>query len=136
MSGKPRRRVVDHIIRSTNSVGELLALYLGMVVLSGLAFAYFEHKTIPDALWWAVVTTTTTGYGDLTPVSWAGRMIAAFVMLISILFVLPLLIGHIATALIENRDAFTHDEQEALKAEIAALRADLAKLAASRGSES
>jgi hypothetical protein len=47
MSGKPRRRVVDHIIRSTNSVGELLALYLGIVVVSGLAFAYFEHKTIP-----------------------------------------------------------------------------------------
>ena len=135
MSEKPRKRVVDYIIASTNSVGELLALYLVVVVLSGLAFAYFEHRTIPDALWWAVVTTTTTGYGDLTPVSWAGRLIAAFVMLGSILFVLPLLIGHIAAKLIENRDAFTHEEQEALKAEIAALRADLAKLAAARGSE-
>ena len=135
MSEKPRKRVVDYIIASTNSVGELLLLYLLVVVVSGLGFAYFEHRTIPEALWWAVVTTTTTGYGDLTPVSWAGRLIAAFVMLGSILFVLPLLIGHIAAKLIENRDAFTHDEQEALKAEIAALRADLAKLAAARGSE-
>jgi voltage-gated potassium channel len=133
VTDKPRKRIVDHIIERTNSVGELLALYLGLVVISGLAFAYFEHKTVSEALWWAVVTTTTTGYGDLTPVSWAGRLIAAVVMLSSILFVLPLLIGHIAARLIENQDAFTHHEQEELKAEIAALRADLAKLLEHRG---
>jgi voltage-gated potassium channel len=92
----------------------------------------FRALTISEALWWAVVTTTTTGYGDLTPVSWPGRLIAAVVMLSSILFVLPLLIGHIAAKLIENQDAFTHHEQEELKAEIAALRADLARLVAAR----
>ena len=133
MTGKPRKRVVDYIIASTNSVGELLTLYLGLVILSGLAFAYFEHKSVSEAMWWAVVTTTTTGYGDLTPVTWAGRLIAAAVMLGSILFVLPLLIGHIAAKLIENQDAFTHHEQELLKAEIVALRADVAKLLAAQG---
>jgi voltage-gated potassium channel len=132
---KPRKRIVDHIIARTNSVGELLALYLGVILAAALAFAYFEHKSIGDALWWAVVTTTTTGYGDLSPVTLAGRVIAAAVMLLSILLVLPLLIGHIATTLIENRDLFSHDEQEALKAEIAALRADLAKLLEERRSE-
>ena len=133
MTDKPRKRVVDYIIASTNSVGELLALYLGLVILSGMAFAYFEDKTIAEAMWWAVVTTTTTGYGDLTPASWAGRLIAAVVMLGSILFVLPLLIGHIAAKLIENQDAFTHHEQELLKAEVIALRADVAKLLAAQG---
>ena len=135
MNEKPRKRIVDYIIARTNSVGELLALYLGVILTAAVAFAYFEHKSIGDALWWAVVTTTTTGYGDLSPVTLAGRVIAAAVMLLSILLVLPLLIGHIATTLIENRDIFSHDEQEALKAEIAALRADLAKLLAERTSE-
>jgi voltage-gated potassium channel len=132
---KPRKRVVDYIIKSTNSVGELLLLYLALVVVSGLAFAWFEHKSVGDGLWWAVVTTTTTGYGDLSPASLAGRLTGAATMMISILIVLPLLIGHIAARLIENHDAFTHEEQEMLKAEIIALRADLARLAASRASE-
>jgi len=132
---RSRKRVVDYIVACTNSVGELLALYFGVVLLGGLGFAYFEHKTIGEAMWWAVVTTTTTGYGDLTPATWPGRLIAGAVMLFSILFVLPLLIGHIATTLIENRDVFSDSEQEAMKAELAAIRAELAKLAAARETE-
>lgn len=129
---KPRKRAVDYLIAGTNSVGELLFIYFVMVVLAGAGFSYFEHKPFGDALWWAVVTTTTTGYGDFTPVSWPGRIIAAVVMLSSILLVLPLLIGHVAMALIENRDAFTHEEQEQMKADLAGIRSELAKLNASK----
>lgn len=37
-----------------------------------------------DALWWALVTTTTVGYGDFTPVTIPGRLIAAVLMLVGI----------------------------------------------------
>jgi voltage-gated potassium channel len=37
-----------------------------------------------DALWWAIVTTTTVGYGDISPMTEGGRIIAAFLMLTGI----------------------------------------------------
>ena len=42
--------------------------------------------TIGDALWWAVVTTTTVGYGDVSPVTGEGRLIAVGLMIVGIGF--------------------------------------------------
>lgn len=132
---RPRKRAIDYVIKATNSIRELLLLYVAMILLAAAAFGYFEQKSFGDALWWAIVTTTTTGYGDLTPVTLPGRLIASFVMLAAILFVLPLLIGYIATTLIQNRDAYTHEEQEKMMAELTAIRAELARLSARLPSE-
>ncbi len=135
-SAMPRKRFVDHFLSGANSIGELLLIYAGLVVIAAVGFAFFEGKSFGDALWWSVVTTTTTGYGDISPQTLGGRVMAGFVMLTAILFVLPLLIGRIAMAMIENRDAFTHEEQEAMKAELAAIRAELTRLNAARDSQS
>jgi voltage-gated potassium channel len=51
---------------------------------------------VPSALWWAVVTLTTTGYGDVVPITPLGRMVAAMVM-ISGLGVFGLWTGIMAT---------------------------------------
>ena len=45
-----------------------------------------HYPTIGSGLWWAVQTTTTVGYGDNVPTSYAGRFLAAFVMLVGIGF--------------------------------------------------
>lgn len=41
-------------------------------------------ESIPNALWWAVVTLTTTGYGDVYPATVLGKIAAGFIMLFGI----------------------------------------------------
>jgi voltage-gated potassium channel len=59
-----------------------------MTVLGGgAAFAAVEPEqqlSTWDGVWWAIVTVTTVGYGDLAPQTDAGRLIAIAVMLIGI----------------------------------------------------
>lgn len=40
--------------------------------------------TLPEGLWWALVTSTTVGYGDLFPVSPEGRVVAGVLMIVGI----------------------------------------------------
>ena len=44
-------------------------------------------QSVGDALWWAVVTTTTVGYGDVSPVTGEGRLIAVALMVVGIGFI-------------------------------------------------
>jgi voltage-gated potassium channel len=68
-----------------------VALIVSMlwVIASAVVFC-FEHgknpnmQTLPECLWWGVVTLTGVGYGDLFPVTGEGRVIAAIFMLTGI----------------------------------------------------
>lgn len=69
-----------------NTNGFKYALFLtAAAVLAGAAgISITEGMSFSDAMWWSFVTATTVGYGDLSPSSNAGRLIAVLLMLTGI----------------------------------------------------
>lgn len=75
---------------STEGVKDAAVLALMVVLGGGTAFAAVEEEqrlTAWDGVWWAITTVTTVGYGDITPKTDAGRIIAIAIMLVGVGFV-------------------------------------------------
>ncbi len=83
---------LQHILRKEN-ISILFGYALSISIITSLLFYHFEHginkgiKDYYDSLWWTIVTFTTVGYGDISPVSAAGRIIAVFAMILGIGFI-------------------------------------------------
>jgi voltage-gated potassium channel len=82
----------------------VLVLFLMVLFLASVAVYFVERDaqpalfgSLPSAMWWAVVTLTTTGYGDAVPITPFGRLFAAVVMICG-LGVFGLWTGILATA--------------------------------------
>ena len=72
-------------------LASVLVLFLIVLFLASALMHVVEREgqpvgfgTLPQSLWWAVVTLTTTGYGDVVPQTVVGHLIAALVMICGI----------------------------------------------------
>lgn len=72
-------------------LASVLALFLIVLFLSSAAMLVIERSvqpgafnSMPQALWWAVVTLTTTGYGDKVPITQLGHLVGGVVMIFGI----------------------------------------------------
>ena len=105
---------------------------LGTIFLTVLAGAVqstidtHDFKTFWDGTWWAVVTVSTVGYGDVYPTSVAGRIVAMIVMLVGVGF-LAVLTATIASFFVKSDRS---EETTALTATLARIEADLAAVKA------
>lgn len=88
----PALQLFVAVIRNESRVllSALLAMTVNWVLVSAIIFA-LEHKaqpevfsSMPQAMWWAIVTMATVGYGDIVPVSAAGRVFGGIVMVLGI----------------------------------------------------
>lgn len=74
----------------------VLIITCGIVLLGSAMIIYFEKMDVEDALWWSFVTATTVGYGDISPRTVGGRIVASVLMLAGIGFI-GVLTGNIAS---------------------------------------
>ncbi|KQK73906.1 Potassium voltage-gated channel subfamily C member 2 [Amazona aestiva] len=95
-------RVLGHTLRASTNEFLLLIIFLALGVLIFATMIYYaervgaqpndpsasEHtqfKNIPIGFWWAVVTMTTLGYGDMYPRTWSGMLVGALCALAGVL---------------------------------------------------
>ena len=106
-------RAIDRFKRAFLLVKEELLLYLGatalMVFLASVGIYYFENEAQPErfasifhCMWWAIVTLTTVGYGDIYPITVGGRIFTAIILFLG-LGIVAVPTGLLASALSETR---------------------------------
>jgi voltage-gated potassium channel len=101
-----------HRVFSLEGLRYVAVLAAVTILAGGAAFASVEqHETTGDGLYWAITTMTTVGYGDLSPTTTGGKMLAAVVMIVGIGFVAVL------TGAVEQRFLAPQIERETTEVE-------------------
>ncbi len=119
MGGRSLNMLARHTLRATL----LIALFL--IVSIGTLVAAIEPKfvTIWDGLWWAVVTISTVGYGDLTPATAEGRLLGTVLIMFGVV-VLSMVTANVAAFLVGLRVDESSEEstREEIKHELLILQ--------------
>merc|ERR1719154_75505 len=81
----------------------MLVVIMGMLIFSGLAYVGEKDEpgtmfdSMPTALYWAIITMTSVGYGDIHPVSWFGKLVGSGCALCGVLCIalpIPIIVNN------------------------------------------
>lgn len=109
----------------------LSTLFLILLVMGSITW-FFERKKNPKfhsnpikgiagGIWWAAVTMTTVGYGDMTPKTFGGRLIALFWMFSSLLIVSAIIAGIASTLTLAKMDPLVNGPNDLANARVASI---------------
>jgi voltage-gated potassium channel len=102
-------RLFGRVFKNKKEELVITAMMLVLLVIMASAFMYFaEHEDqpdkfqdIPSTMWWAIVTLTTVGYGDVFPITALGKILGAIISILGIgMFALPT--GILAVSFVEE----------------------------------
>jgi voltage-gated potassium channel len=142
MRGENRKALIKDILENRSQYAAFITILLALIVLttsSVLVLQFESHSPDAnimnggDALWYAIVTITTVGYGDLYPVTTAGRIAATFIMFAGV-GIIGALASILASVLVGGSSAPEEEETpiEVLVPkdgnEIAAIKKELAEM--------
>lgn len=106
----------------------LLLLSFGVVLTtSSLIYSFSESASLVNSYYWSLVTATTLGYGDFSPHTLTGKVMTSVLITIMVFIFIPTITANLASKLIVNRDAFTHEEQEEIKEGLREIRSLLSQ---------
>lgn len=89
-------------------IARIIIIITGLIVLFGSLIHFVEPKGFPtifDGIWWAIVTTSTVGYGDFSPSTIIGRVVAIALILLGTGFVTTYFIL-LSTSAVSAQNAF------------------------------
>lgn len=96
-----------------SAVNVIIITTLIFVVIGGVLMRVFDGDEYPNVwlgMWWALQTVTTVGYGDVTPESTPGRIVAAFLMLEAVAF-LAIVIAIVTSVFILREQRKRHADE-------------------------
>ena len=107
-------KAINHFTRAIKSAKEEILLFvfitLMLIYFSAVGIYYFENEAQPeyftsifDSLWWAIITLTTVGYGDVYPITAGGKVFTFFILMIG-LGIVAIPTGIISSALTRSVD--------------------------------
>jgi len=107
-------RAMNHFNAAIKSAKEEILLFIMVTLIlmyfSAVGIYYFENEAQPehfssifDSLWWAIITLTTVGYGDVYPITVGGRVFTFFILMIG-LGIVAIPTGIISSALTRSVD--------------------------------
>lgn len=103
------RKYMDKFLR-TNNFNYIIWITLFTLFLGAVGIHFSEGISFGNALWWSFVTISTVGYGDISPVTPLGRIIAGTIMLVGIGF-LGMLTATIATFFLSKSNNTNYKRQ-------------------------
>lgn len=88
-------RAMNHFVRAMSSAKEQIFLFIFITMIliyfAAVGIYYFENEAQPehfssifDSLWWAIVTLTTVGYGDVYPITVGGKVFTFIILMIGL----------------------------------------------------
>lgn len=102
------RSLLDVLYSERRALFGCLGVMFGVTLIAAAAMHLAEGRvqpdklgTIPEAMWWAIVTLGTIGYGDVVPVTAAGKLVASITIFLGLIMI-ALPVGIIANAFNEQ----------------------------------
>jgi voltage-gated potassium channel len=108
------RRLTERLVTLTlrTAVGLIVAVAAMLAILTAVLERLIDpaFDTLPQALWFALTTVSTVGYGDYVPESAAGRFVAGVLMLTG-LGLIPLITSVVVSTLVAQRSREAREEE-------------------------
>lgn len=106
--------LINALIGSRRKILVFLFAVLATTIIAGTAMYLIEGRengfdSIPHSIYWAIVTLTTVGYGDISPHTWAGQFLASVLMILGY-GIIAVPTGIVTSEITKSQQALPTDE--------------------------